>query len=371
MRQRFLKSIKLIVVNIVVLLILLGGMELLWRNMGYTPGVFSEAFQPREGLQFNDYFRADSAGIIRYNLHSRSLSKTPIKSTVNPQGFLSAYDFDSLPDKKDDKTFRIMAVGDSYTDGCCLENRKNSFVGLLDNHPELSVYNFGVLGTDPLQYRLVVQEYIDQVQPDLILAFVYLGNDLMGYPRNPRPLHPIGQSSTGFGMVFMEIPFGDSIYRFDSPQESYDWQFKQMTLLDEDEPWLNRQIGKSALFTQLYYQLMVAPKVRQNDPKIHQLPHSANEISKMVGIAQSYDTDIMLMGVPGPVDVENQVDLKEEYQFLFGDFEWNYPDLTTFWKGDYDGPANSNHFNRFGYLKYYLYLVDILSYKYPEIWSHS
>ena len=43
------------------------------------------------------------------------------------------------------------------------------------------------------------------------------------------------------------------------------------------------------------------------------------------------------MGIPSPEDVASQVNLKEEYQFVFGKYEWNHPDISTLWAGDYDG----------------------------------
>ncbi|MEM7038587.1 MAG: hypothetical protein AAF570_16500, partial [Bacteroidota bacterium] len=243
-----------------------------------------------------------------------------------------------------------MVVGDSYAEGCCLQDRNYSFAGLLAQNAGVRVYNFAILGTDPLQYRLVLENYVEKVQPDLILSFIYLGNDLMPYPREPRPGKPIGFNVAGYGVMLYEIPFGDSIYRFDSPEESYTWYLENLTLLGPERSWWNRTFGKSALYTHLYYALEVESKLSPYDPWKNKSPYTSNEISKMVKIAEADAIPIMLMGIPSPEDVLNQVNLKEEYQFVFGEYEWNYPDISTFWEGDFDGISRSNHFNRFGHV---------------------
>lgn len=94
---------------------------------------------------------------------------------ANGHGYL-----DTEFDEKNTSTYRIVALGDSfsmsvpykYVHYTLLEN-------FLNNHSEdinYEVYNMGISGTDPNHYYLIYKESL-KYQPDFVIVTLYVGND--------------------------------------------------------------------------------------------------------------------------------------------------------------------------------------------------
>ena len=94
----------------------------------------------------------------------------------------------------------ILALGDSFLAAEQVED-EDTMVRLLERRlasrsgRRVRIWNTGVAGWDPNQYRIELQRVLDTSRPDGVLVFVYLGNDIIGrvaaaYPsRQPDERH--------------------------------------------------------------------------------------------------------------------------------------------------------------------------------------
>ena len=71
----------------------------------------------------------------------------------------------------------IVALGDSFTQGYCVENDKN-FVALIRDHDRATL-NLGIAGDGPLLMLATLREFAAARTPKIVLWFYYEGNDLV------------------------------------------------------------------------------------------------------------------------------------------------------------------------------------------------
>ncbi len=114
---------------------------------------------------------------------------------LNSKGFM---DIES-PVEKEKGTYRILAIGDSFVYGTV--GYEKNFVTLLENYlnnagsntgSNFEIINMGIPGTEPPQYhRLLLQEGMSY-NPDMVIVFFFVGNDLVLYleelPDTGKPL---------------------------------------------------------------------------------------------------------------------------------------------------------------------------------------
>jgi hypothetical protein len=86
--------------------------------------------------------------------------------------------------------FRIAALGDSFAVGPVVAWEENYLTRLEKQLPATEIYNFGVSGTGPREYALVLRQDVWQFQPDLVLLSVFVGNDITETMATPRRLDP-------------------------------------------------------------------------------------------------------------------------------------------------------------------------------------
>ncbi len=185
------------------------------RSLGITPGICFSIMNPVETIKLREIFKSDSLGIISYEQNS---SELPKNVPINNLGFPSKYDF--IKDEKIDNAHKVMMIGDSYTDGCCATPRDSSFLERLDFHEEFKAYNFGIGGTDIMQYRLILEHFTSIIDPDLIIVAIFLGNDIMPYKKLPRPYTPHVFAIENCGWLASEIYDGKEVKRFQSAEEN-------------------------------------------------------------------------------------------------------------------------------------------------------
>jgi hypothetical protein len=86
--------------------------------------------------------------------------------------------------------FRMAALGDSFAVGPAAPFADN-FLTLLEKAlPDTEVYNFGVSGTGPREYRAILRRDVWTYQPDLVLVCVFVGNDITESLATPRHMDP-------------------------------------------------------------------------------------------------------------------------------------------------------------------------------------
>jgi hypothetical protein len=85
---------------------------------------------------------------------------------------------------------RIAALGDSFAVGPAVPFADNYLNLLEQSLSGVEVYNFGVSGTGPREYREILERDVWPHQPDLVLLSLFVGNDVTETLATPRYLDP-------------------------------------------------------------------------------------------------------------------------------------------------------------------------------------
>jgi hypothetical protein len=67
---------------------------------------------------------------------------------------------------------------------------RNYLTLLAASQPDTEVYNFGISGTGPREYQVVLEQHVWNFAPDLVLVSVFVGNDITEWLATPRDLDP-------------------------------------------------------------------------------------------------------------------------------------------------------------------------------------
>jgi hypothetical protein len=94
-----------------------------------------------------------------------------------------------LPAAKKPGVPRIAALGDSFAVGPAVAFADN-YLTRLAKEAGVEVGNFGVSGAGPREYRAILEHDVWQVQPDLVLVSIFVGNDITETLPQPRHLDP-------------------------------------------------------------------------------------------------------------------------------------------------------------------------------------
>lgn len=304
-------KLKLIVVNVLVLISLLGCVELVLFAMGYQPGIIehNNNFKKVSELKILDGYTCDEAGIMKvnasaqeylkhfiskptipfkiiesYNLFRKDCHHTPyrigrdyweikegviknafsdyLNKTLN-NGQLSDVDkayveYVNSPINKEGfrsiefKNYttskpKIMLLGDSFTWGHTTKNKTNSFADLLATK-DYVVFNTGIVGADLPQYHAIAKKYIPKTEPSCVVVNLFLGNDISKHDRQPSKDIPIFYP-TNAGNLY-STPMG---VRFESAQEAYDNLIEAVKIPDNHA--FNIIMASTRLTTQLWSRL--------------------------------------------------------------------------------------------------------------------
>jgi hypothetical protein len=86
--------------------------------------------------------------------------------------------------------FRIAALGNSFAIGHAVPFADNYLSRLGRELPGCEVYNFGVSGAGPREYRIILESDVWQFQPDLVLVSLFAGCNITEIMPSPRYLDP-------------------------------------------------------------------------------------------------------------------------------------------------------------------------------------
>ncbi len=226
------------------------------RNYFITgTSTFPDHLKNQEAYGLIDDYRALQSGEISgelYELYKQIINKDSSARTELEQAILSFIEcpinedgFKSISFKKyAARKPSVMHIGDSFTWGHSTTNKAFGFADLLLARGFPS-YNFGISGADPVQYRLIAEKWISQLQPDVVMVHFFMGNDIMKYAREALP-HVPQYYSTNAGNLYTHqqgvfLTNADSVYHY-------------IMLMNGiiPEKFIDQLLSKSVLGTQLW-----------------------------------------------------------------------------------------------------------------------
>lgn len=186
------------VYGLIILLLLAGTAELSLRLLGFIPGLLiPRSVLPEFEMDLSasvspSYeFIANQQGILHYNrIYFDTCTKCPNSRLYHYLKNVKTghWGYRQITNKVADKAKRkIMLIGDSFTWGFSADPIDSSFANILANKYAYEVYNFGIPGTDPVQYAAVGRHFFDSIKPDIILVNFFIGNDFVYYPKKAIP----------------------------------------------------------------------------------------------------------------------------------------------------------------------------------------
>lgn len=341
-------------------------LEIILRLFGMRAGTLIDDFKVEDEPVYEARFLSDSMGINHILPDAKNLMAGTV---INEQGFRSSYNFtshivDSIRQKTKEEI--LMMVGDSFVEGCCADSVTNSFPDLIDRDKKYTVLNFGVSGTDPLQYELLVKRYVEELRPDRLIVVIYFGNDIVNFNRIATPNIPLTYPFKNNKWLYSVAPNNLSrrqSYVFKNYREAYDFYVEHYTLKGENRNLFEKSIQFSILFSKIY--LYVEHKLAKWkwEREHSDLRYDGMAIlhKNLVSIASSCDSaqvPYLFVGIPAPLEAKEGKLLKTKYAAAFKDLKWFVPEDLTL--KDYDGSSIANHLNRQGHKKYAEFLKEVL-----------
>lgn len=166
---------------------------------------------------------------------------------------------------------RIMLVGDSFVWGMSAAPLHNSYSDILLARG-FTVYNMGIIGTDPAQYEAIVRKYVPLLRPDMVIVNFFLGNDLMPFERKVRAGMP-PEHLTNLGFLDSH-PLG----KYLPPSEAYKFYLAYNRIPEIETRWFNKLCSTTNVLTKiwliLYEMGLVEHKIRNAEHQMHGIPDS-------------------------------------------------------------------------------------------------
>ncbi|PBQ30979.1 hypothetical protein CNR22_04070 [Sphingobacteriaceae bacterium] len=342
--------------------------EIVLRIFGFRAGTAIDDFIPQDHPVYQPRFISDERGMNYISTREKELLMPG--SSINQQGFRGnvAYTpqaIDSL--RKSNGKEIIMVIGDSFVEGCCPDSVTHSFPDLVNRTGKYTILNFGIAGTDPLQYRLVAEKYVPLLKPDRVVVVSYFGNDVLIYERVPTPGIP---ESYPFKNNKWISPIAENYisekmnYKFKDAGEAFRFYMDHYTLRGESRNVFEKSISYSVIFSKLY--LAVERRLRQRY-WMKRYPYTKTVDGYEQAYAQFHTIDklcdslqipCIFTGIPEPTEAADLPMVRKKYQPMFKDIPWSVP--AGFSVADYTGSAMANHYNTEGHKKYALFLEHIL-----------
>lgn len=261
---------------------------------------------------------------------------------------------------------RIMLVGDSFVWGMSAEPLHNSYSDILLARG-FTVYNMGIIGTDPAQYEAIVRKYVPLLNPDMVIVNFFLGNDLMSFERKVKAgMPPEHLTNSGF---LDSHPLG----KYLPPSEAYDFYFAYNRIPEIETSWFNKLCSRTNLLTKIWLILyevgLVEHEIRTAENQLHGIPDSTKALVTaryLAGISEvCRANDVLLINTVIP---EKPFPWLRNRPFRISDKEHDL--LEIIYRGtEYHHPENlcandyedgGNHFNNKGSLKYADFLEIII-----------
>lgn len=345
--QRFGKSM-LWGFSISLTLILFAAVEAGLRMLGTMPGDVSPRwanFHKVDSLVIKDEFLADSNGIM----YANPALATVWGRDINESGF------PSIP-ITDASRPSVMLIGDSFVWGMTASHLDSSFAIRIQKETDWTAHNFGIPATDPVQYALIAQHHLPTVNPEVVMVFFFMGNDIMFYDRPVKPYRP-QFVVTNAGAIMLDIEGK----RFENVHDAYDHLLFGRYHVSGNASLFDWFIGYSALLSRLYaIKFRVQEKIFW-EQGIHDLSVSNGYLLKIKKAAESNGAAFQIIIIPERKEANMHRDRYEQrYQSFL-----NHPELRAHihWpetSKDMYVPYPDAHLNDYGHRVYADFIERLL-----------
>ncbi|MBP9152016.1 MAG: SGNH/GDSL hydrolase family protein [Flavobacteriales bacterium] len=258
-----------------------------------------------------------------------------------------------------------MALGDSYTEGCCANPIDSSFIDLLNQSAsDYYILNFGFGSSNPVHYEKILSLYLEKIKPDLVLVNFYLGNDVLRADIKAPANIPQTFIIRDFSWISSTVPpfyqkeMGQT--NFNSHIQAYDFYIKHFTLFHEDVNWFEQLLARSVLASRGYLAAKngyaVLTWLLTGNKQGDDVERTRAILIRMNARCDTENINIHFSLIPSPEHVKKQTDIKAEFDELFQHLDSSNPITSDFTIADFDGEEISNHYINSGHLKHSLYL---------------
>jgi hypothetical protein len=356
-------------VQLLIFLVLFFLAEIILRLFGMKPGTLIDDFKIEADPIYQPRFLSDEVGINHIIPNEGVLMRGSI---INAEGFrgrinYSKWTVDSVRKATGKKV--IMIIGDSFVEGCCADSVSNSFPDLIHKEGKYVILNFGVAGSDPVQYELIAKKYVKELMPDKVIVVFYFGNDILTFERPPSPGSPLNfpfRNNKWISSVAPNHLAQKMNYVFKNAQEAYGFYMDHYTLKGQTRNAFEKALSYSVIFSKIYLFLEHKKAQREWNKMNPDFHVNVEEITyknakNITRACDSAKVQCVFTGIPSPAEADKKVKLLDKYKPYFKEIKFYEPDNLNL--TDYDGTDIGNHFNNEGHRKYAEFLKKILATK--------
>jgi lysophospholipase L1-like esterase len=269
---------------------------------------------------------------------------------TNNQGFVSTFNYTKEVIDSVRKTGKkiIFIFGDSFVEGFTTGTWDKTFCELL--RKELSdkylICNFGIGGTDPLDYRLRAEKFVKQLKPDQFILCFCGGNDIMEYNRLATPYIPLWYATS---LHF----FTSNIYNkiiFPTPDSLYNYFVSNLPRNKAQSQLARYLCGQSYIFSFSY--CAIYPWLPKLDTLTDTCEATYRHLKVIKGICTECSIPFKIVFEPDKFLLKNnEEEYRAEYRRVFKDLQ---PDVyfPTGYNKKNDFMPEEIHFNDNGNRKF-------------------
>ena len=301
--------------SLVLMAVLLGALELGARMVGYSPGDVSPNwlnFKAVDSLQVYNDLDVNEDGILTGNTSQQKVYGLPI----NSKGF-NTPEFTQVDTTKS----TVMLIGDSFTWGMSATHSDSAFANILRRESGWNVHNLGIPAADPVQYALVAERHLSELQPDVVMLIFFVGNDIMLHDRQAAPFRDF-YFFTNAGAILTDV---DGIH-FPDAHAAYAY-------LMHDKYWLTGErnlwewfISMSAVLSRLYSVRFRWEEKQRWETAIEDLSLTTGYVRRVRNAALAHGADFHIIVIP---EIKEAEMAREDYEARYGSF-FHHPELQPF-----------------------------------------
>ncbi len=325
-------------------------MEAWYQLRGDKAGFAAEYgyLEKLEKLELTNQFIADSIGITIAN--STYYNEFEPDVYINSSGFRSREFNDTCMGNP-----RLLFLGDSFLWGLSAKPLDASFSDVLGKH--YCTFNTGIIGAGLAQYKAIVEQYFNEINPQFTCLFLYIGNDLLRHQPKLRPFVPnhFWTKNMGFSSEHIDA-CGDKIY-FDSPDLAYQHYMEHYSLLASKNWFVKDVLAKTHIGTKVYFAL--TNQYDDGNCGIYtETIYTSKYLQDIKQTVEGMGGRFLLFVIPEKINlITDAKQFSDSYGAHFEGISPFVPYHFTF--DDYANGADE-HFNNQGHLKFAQFVSEVL-----------